>query len=224
MDTTPIWAIIIDSAESIVTVVAIVIAGIFAWRNGIIFRHRSPHINITHEVSHRAVSEEYIHLAVTLNLDNGSNVKVEFRDALFVLQHLAPMADAEVEDLYYDVPEHQQVEEPFAIQWEKLEEIWCRWDKDDFSVEPGETKAYTIEFVVHSDVASVLITTYMYNSRTMGKIDDDIESPIYANKQKRRLLRWREIEGPRGWPRVTAHGIVPFKFNAEEEMERTDAR
>ena len=219
METTPIWAIIFDGAESIVTVAAIVAAGIFAWRNGIIFRQRSPHINITHEISHRAVSEEYIHLAVTAELHNGSNVKVEFRDALFVLQLLAPLPDAEVENLYYDVPEHPQVEEPFAIQWEKLEEIWSRWDKDELSAEPGETKAYTIEFVVHSDdVASVLITTYMYNSRTMGKIDDDIDSPINAKKQRRRLLRWREVEGPRGWTRVTAHDIV------WGEMQQSDAR
>ena len=218
IETTPIWAIIIDSAESIVTVAAIVIAGVFAWRNGIIFRHRSPHIDITHEVTHRAVSEGYIHLAVTINLHNGSNVKVEFRDALFVLQLLAPMPDGEIERLYYDVPEHPQTEEPFAVQWDKLEEIWSRWDKDEFSVEPGETAAHTIEFVVPSDVASVLVTTYMYNSRTMSKINDDIDSPINAQKQKRRLMRWREAEGPRGWTRVTAHDIVL------EELEQSSAR
>lgn len=208
METTPIWAIVIDSAESVFTVAAIVIAGTFAWRNRSIFRHRSPHIDITHEVTHRATSESYVHLAVTINLHNGSNVKVEFRDALFVLQLLAPMTDSEVEGLYYEVPENQQVEEPFAVQWDKLEEIWSRWDKDEFSVEPGETAAHTTEFVVPLDVASVLITTYMYNSKTMGKIDDRLESPIGAGKRKRRLLRWREVEGPRGWTRVTAHDIV----------------
>ena len=210
MDTIPIWSYIIDSAESVVTIIAIAIAAIFAWRNGIIFRQRSPHINITHEISHRAVSEGYIHIAATLNLHNGSNVKVEFRDALFVSQHLAALPDAEVESLYYDVPdEHQQVEEPFAIQWGKLEEIWSRWDKDEFSVEPGETAAYTVEFVTPREVESVLITTYLYNSRTMGKIDNTLDSPVRAQKQKRRFLRWLDVEGPRGWTRVTAYDIVP---------------
>ena len=209
METTPIWATIIDNVESVVTVAAILIAGFFAWRNGIIFRHRSPHININHEISHRALSEGYNHLAVTLNLHNGSNVKVEFRDALFVLQVLAPMPDAEVEGLYYDVSEYQQVEEPFAVQWDKLEEIWSRWGKDEFTVEPGETAAHTIEFVVPLDVASVLITTYLYNSRTMGKIDNALDTPVLAPKQKRRLLRRLDAEGPRGWTRVTAFDIVP---------------
>lgn len=218
MENTPIWAIIIDSAESFVTIIAIAIAGFFAWRNRSIFRHRSPHIDISHDITHRATSESYVHLAVTINLHNGSNVKVEFRDALFVLQILAPMTDSEVEGLYYEIPQNQQVEEPFAVQWDKLEEIWSRWDKDEFSVEPGETAAHTTEFVVPSDVASVLITTYMYNSKTMGKINDDINSPISAYKQKRTLLRWREVEGPRGWTRVTAYDIVL------EEMEQSDTR
>ena len=218
MGTTPIWSYIIDNAEAVVTIInsaeaaltiiAIVIAGIVAWRNGIIFRHRSPHINITHEVTHRAISAGYIHLAVTINLYNTSRVKVELRDAFFLLQRLSPMADASVEDLYYNTSATPQTEDPFAIQWNKLEEIWSRWDKDDFSVEPSETATYTIEFVVPEEVKSVLITTYMYNSRTMGNIDDALDSPIDAPKQKRRLLRWREVEGTRGWTRVTAHDIV----------------
>lgn len=65
-----------------------------------------------------------------------------------------------------------------------------------------------MEFVVPSDVDSVLITTFMYNSRSMGKIKGDIDSPVRAEKQKRRLLRWLEVEGPRGWTRVTAHDIA----------------
>ncbi len=208
METTPIWSIIIDSAESVITVAAILVAGFFAWRNRNIFRHRSPHINITHDVTHRAISESYNHLAVTVELHNTSNVKVDFRDGLFVLQHLAPMPDDEVEPLYYDTPASPQTEAPFAIQWHNLEEIWNTWPADELSVEPGQTAAYTMEFVVPSDVDSVLITTFMYNSRTMGKVNDSIDSPINAQKQKRRLLRWHEVEGPRGWTRVTAHDIV----------------
>ena len=219
MGTTPIWSYIIDNAEAVVTIInsaeaaltiiAIVIAGIVAWRNGIIFRHRSPHINITHEVNHRAVSDRYNHLAVTITLHNSSRVKVEFRDGLFVLQQVAPMGDDEVERLYYSAPEDPQTEDPFAIQWETLEEIWSRWNKDEFSVEPGETATYTVEFATSWVVESVLITTYLYNSRTMGKIDNALDSPVVAPKQKRRLLRWLDVEGSRGWTRVTAYDIVP---------------
>lgn len=148
-------------------------------------------------------------------------MKVEFRDALFVLQDIGPMSDDEVESLYYAVPEYQQsecqqVEEPFAVQWDKLEEIWSRWNKDEFSVEPGETAAHTVEFVIPMDAASVLITTYVYNSKTMGKINDELDSPVNAQKQKRGLLRWREVEGPRGWTRVTAYDII-FEIGVQED-------
>ena len=208
MDTAPIWSYIIDSTESVFTIVAIVIAGVFAWRNGIIFRHRSPHIDITHDVTHRAISDGYNHLAVTINLHNSSNVRVEFRDGLFALQHLAPMPDDEVEYLYYNAPGYVHNEGMNAIQWDTWEEIWSEWDNDELSVEPGQTITHTVEFVIPWYVNSVLITTYMYNSRSVGKIDDSLNTPDNAPKQNRKLLRWLDVEGPRGWTRVTAHDIV----------------
>ena len=216
MDTAPIWSYIIDSAESVFTIVAIAIAGIFAWRNGIIFRHRSPHIDITHEVTHRAISDRYNHLAVTVNLHNSSNVKVEFRDGLFVLQHLAPMPDEEVEYLYDSASAYVYDEGMNVIQWDTLEEIWSAWNKDELSVEPGQTVAHTVDFLVPWDVESVLVTTYMFNSKTMGKINNNFVNPDDAPKQRNRLLRWREVEGPRGWTRITAHDILL------EETEQPD--
>ena len=223
METTPVWALIIDSAESIVTVVAIVIAGIFAWRNGIIFRQRSPHIDIIHEVTHRAISDSYNHLAVTVELHNTSNVKMEFRDGLFALQRLARMEDDVVEDLYENAPVYVRGGGMNAIQWETIEEIWSEWSKDELSVEPGQTATHTIEFVVPWDIEPVLITTYMFNSRTMGKIANSFDNPDNAPKQKRKLLFWQEIEGPRGWPRVTAHDMVSFEFEDMPETEQSDA-
>lgn len=97
MDTFQFWTITI---ESVITIIAIVIAGIFAWRNGIIFRHRSPHINIAHDVTHRFISPSYTHLIVTATLHNSSRVKVEFRDGFVVLQKIAPLDDDELTQLY----------------------------------------------------------------------------------------------------------------------------
>ena len=223
MDATSIWVIVINSVESIVTIAAILVAGIFAWRNGIIFRHRSPHINITHEVTHRAISESYNHLAVTVELHNTSNVKVEFRDGLFVLQDLGPMADDEVERLYETALDtHHDDENEF--QWETIRELWVKWGKDELSVEPGQTAARTIEFVVPWDVESVLITTYMYNSRTMGDIDERVNYPVNAVREQPRMIRWWKSDGPRGWLRVSAHDIVPFELDGVEETEQFDAR
>ena len=208
MDTFQFWTLTI---ESVITIIAIVIAGIFAWRNGIIFRHRSPHINISHEITHRFISPSYTHLIVTATLHNSSRVKVEFRDGLFILQKRAPLNDAEVTQLYaqsLDDSAGANNDEAKDIQWETLDEIWSVWNKDDLIVEPGSTVALTIEFIVPKAIEAVLITTYLYNIRVMGKIDDALEKSHHARKLRNRLLPWREMEGTRGWNRTTAYDIV----------------
>ena len=207
MDTFQFWTITI---ESVITIIAIVIAGIFAWRNGIIFRHRSPHINIAHDVTHRFISPSYTHLIATATLHNSSRVKVEFRDGLFILQKIAPLNDDEVTQLYAQslddaVSANEELNDP---QWETLDELWSVWDKDGLIVEPGSTTALTIEFIVPKTIHAVLITTYLYNTRVMGKIDESYDNPRHAPMQRNWLLRWREMEGVRSWTRTTAYDIV----------------
>lgn len=207
MDTFQFWTITI---ESVITIIAIVIAGIFAWRNGIIFRHRSPHINIAHDVTHRFISPSYTHLIVTATLHNRSRVKVEFRDGLFILQKIAPLNDDEVTQLYAQFSDDAVSASEGAedIQWETLDKLWIVWDKDELIVEPGASAALTIEFIVPKTIQAVLITTYLYNTMVMGKIDNAFADIDDAPKRKHWLLRWREVEGTRGWTRTSAYDIV----------------
>lgn len=206
MDTFQFWTITI---ESVITIIAIVIAGIFAWRNGIIFRHRSPHINISHDITHRFISPSYTHLIVTATLHNSSRVKVEFLDGFFVLQKIAPLNDDEVTQLYSQslddaISENEESNDP---QWETLDEIRNVWNKDELIVEPGSAATLTVEFIVPKTIQAVLITTYLYNTRVMGKIDNAFDAVDDAPKRKHWLLRWREIEGTRGWTRTSAYDI-----------------
>ena len=81
-DTIGVWAGI---AQAGATVIAIMLGGLFAWRRGFIFRHEQPHVTILHEITHRRVSDSYVHIQLTATLQNSSRVKVEFRDALFTV-------------------------------------------------------------------------------------------------------------------------------------------
>lgn len=197
----------IGLVESIVTIVAVLTAGVIAWRNGIIFRHRSPHINITHDITHRVISPRYTHIAVTATLHNRSRVKLEFFDGLFVAQKLAPLEDEEVEGLYSESLTDISDEVFGTFPWETLEEFRYSWDKDDLIVEPGEAKALTYEFMVGNEIKAVRITTYLYNARAVGRIR---ETSDWYNPPKRgkRLLRWQEEEGPSAWIRISAYDIT----------------
>ena len=167
-------------------------------------RARAPHVTISHEVSHRFVGTEYVHIAVTAILHNRSRVNIEFRDGLFIIQQIAPSLDEDVEELYASVFLDHEHED---LQWPTLEQARRAWDEDELIVEPRESETETFEFIVSTDVESIVITTYFYNSRVLGKIPDDIELRD-APRLRGKLRRWREVRGPRGWSRTTVYDIL----------------
>lgn len=137
-------------------------------------------------------------------MHNSSQVKVEFLDGLFAVEQLAPVFDEYVEQLYGKTfVDKKRCEAP---EWHCLKEIRLEWKEDELIAEPGEKVAVTLEYIVPNYVESVLITTYFYNTRVMGKIPADI-NPRDAERKKQRRWPWR-ISGPRGWIRSTAHDIV----------------
>ena len=191
-------------AQGVATIIAIVLGGFFAWRRGFIFRHWQPHVTISHDVTHRQVSPENVHIEITAILHNSSQVKVEFRDGLFTVEQLAPVSDEYVEQLYGKTfVDKERYEAP---EWHRLKEIRLEWEEDELIAEPGEKVAVTLEYIVPNYVESVLITTYFYNTRVIGKIPAEI-NPRDAERKKQRRWLWR-ISGPRGWIRTTAHDIV----------------
>ena len=213
------WA---GGIQASVTVVAILVGGYLAWRNLRIFRAREPHVTISHDISHRPISAQYIHIAVTATLRNSSRVNVAFRDGSFILQQVAPSSDTEIEDLYAEVfAEEGQT----YLQWRTLEDVRRAWGEDELVVEPGESQTDTYEFVVTRHIKSVAITTYFYNSRVLREIPDNTE-PQPTPRRRQRLLRRREVRGPLGWGRTTIHDIILGQEHLSAEADEgngTDA-
>ena len=151
-----------DIFQSSIMVCAIVIGGIFALVKLQAFRDFEPHLTVSHKIFHRFIGDNYVHIDVTATLHNSSKVHIELKNGFFRLQQIAPTSDKNVEELYAQVFGYEEHEE---IQWPKLDEVERTWDKDELIVEPGESHPETYEFIVSTDIESVLIYTYFYNSK-----------------------------------------------------------
>ena len=138
---------------SIIQGIAIVLGGIFAWRRGLIFRYKQPHVTISHDVTHREIGHGYVHVEVTATLHNSSRVKIEFRDGLFTMEQLAPLSYKDVERLFEKLFEKDLYESP---KWNLLIEQRLEWSKDELIVEPGEkiTATFNILFQTLSNRCS----------------------------------------------------------------------
>ena len=174
--------------QSFVAALAILAGGVYALYKLQVFRTLEPHMTIAHRVSHRRIGDSYVHIDVTASLYNSSKVKLELREGFFLLQQVAPVSDGEVETLYASTFEDRTFDN---IQWPTLEEAAATWEEGELVVEPGESHAETLEFIVPADVGSVLIYTYFYNhtaARSPGAaegwaattVHDIIEAPVRA--------------------------------------------
>ena len=146
--------------QAIVTVIAILSGGLFATIRLQVFRPFEPHLTVTHEISHRLIGSQYVHVAVEVVLSNTSKVSISLRKAEFSLQQVSPISDSEVERLYAEV---FRVQEQKDLQWETLNEIERSWDEGEMIVEPGEIHRETAEFIVASRVESVLVFSFFGN-------------------------------------------------------------
>lgn len=191
-------------AQAIATVLAIGLGGLFAWRNSQVFRAKAPHVSISHEVSHRFVGAEFIHISLTVVLHNSSRVNIEFLDGFASLQQISPSSDKTVDELYDKLSNERERQ---YLQWPTREMFRRSWNKDELIVEPGESETEVFEFIVSKDIKSVLLTSYFYNSRVLGKIDNTHEVTD-APRSRGTIRRWREAKGPRGWSRATVYDII----------------
>ena len=147
--------------QSFTAALAIVAGGIYALYKLQLFRTLEPHLNIEHGISHRHLSDSYLHIDATAILHNTSKVKIELRQGLFRLQGISPVSDEEVEILYTETFAEKNFN---SIQWPTVEEAERAWAEGELVLEPGESHSETIEYIVAaSGYESVLVYTYFYN-------------------------------------------------------------
>ena len=148
-------------AQSIITILAILVGGVFAILKFQIFRDFEPHLSISQTVSHRFVGSKYVHVGVTSLLNNNSRVGLYLDNGFVRVQKITPTTDADVVALYAQVFLRHELED---LQWPTLDEFQ-RTSGERLTIEPGESRQETCEFIISVDVQSILVYTYFYNSR-----------------------------------------------------------
>ena len=119
---------IVEIIESLVVIAAVLVGGGYAIFKLDVFRDLKPHLTVTQTASHRLVGSRYVHISVTLSLENSSKVAISPRNAEFRIQTLSSLSDQEIELLYEET--FVNVERD-RIWWPTLEEFSRRWREGD---------------------------------------------------------------------------------------------
>ena len=68
---------LVSIVQGSVTAFAILAGGFFAAYKLEVFRDFASHLTITHAITHRAVSDSYVHISVSVTRHNGSRVTIK---------------------------------------------------------------------------------------------------------------------------------------------------
>lgn len=150
---------ILGIIQSSITIIAIVITGIFAALRFQVFREFVPHLSISHEISHRRIGDSYIHIGVIVTLHNRSKVAMKIRKGEYLLQQIKPITDIEIESLDVQRPDTKND----YIEWPVLDEQERIWDGQGLTIDPGEFHQAVFESVIPLNIETVLVYSYFNN-------------------------------------------------------------
>ena len=149
------WANIV---LALVTILAILVGGLFAAVKFELFRESEPHLTVSHNINQRRLGSGYTHLDVATIMRNNSKVKVELRDGYFLLQQIAPVA-AEVDFLGENL---------LYPPWPILDEMSFSLGDSDIVLEPGQSLQEVFQFMIPQHVETLLIHYVLFDSASPG--------------------------------------------------------
>jgi hypothetical protein len=158
------WKLIAEASQATLTGVAIVVAGIWTYRLFVKQREPYPKANVEHRVAHWKLGERTV-VRLTVRITNVSGVVLSLPILQARLQQLLPMSSGTIDELLaLEVPTGES-----EIPWPLLAERTCDWSDALREVEPGETEECHFDFLIASDVAAVMVYSYLKNHSKRGR-------------------------------------------------------
>ncbi len=153
--------------ESLFTILAIIVGAIWTYMLFVQRRQRFPRARIEHKVSCRSLLEGRWLLSVDVLIENSGDVLLSIISwELHIKQMLPPKSELSRVLLRERYISNMGIQ---IIEWETIASRADQWQKGKFEIEPGELHQIHSDFVITSDVRSVLIESSFHNARKRGR-------------------------------------------------------
>lgn len=155
-----------------VTVLAIIIGGIWTYMLFVQRRQKYPRADITHDITHISLTGNKIWLHLDITLTNIGDVLLSFASAEFRIQQVLPLSP----DLAQTINEGKDpVEEELEIGWPIICNRVRKWKEGAFEIEPGESDHVYFDCIVDSKSEVIEVYSHFQNIK---KGERDIGWPL----------------------------------------------
>lgn len=146
--------------QGIVTVLAVVVGGVWAYILFVRRRQRYPRANITQDLLHLDLADGKRLLRVTVRIKNEGEVLLSLASGFCRVQQLLPSSD-DLANALAALPNDRCVDSEVA--WPQLAERRVEFRRGEREIEPGESDELCFDFIVDADVEVVSAYTYLKN-------------------------------------------------------------
>lgn len=162
---------IAEIIQSIFTVFAIIMGGIWTYTVFVRQRQRYPRVTIKHALEYRKISNELILLSVDIFITNSGSVLLPIVSGRTQVKQVVPPT-AELADRL-EMSSRETIPDEFrrnVAKWDLLCYEVFDWTKSKKLIEPGEVDQVHCEFTIRSGIQTVILYTYLenYTSRPLG--------------------------------------------------------
>lgn len=154
------WKDYADATSSTITVIGLVIAGVWTYMRFVRKRQRFPRANVAHRIADWPVVAQRL-LRLVVRVENLGEVIVRVRTIRAAVMQVLPTPPNVAEAI-------SEGRDPVArgsseILWDTLGDRHCDFSGDGCEVEPGETEEFIFDFVIPSEVIKVQVYTHVEN-------------------------------------------------------------
>ena len=150
----------LQAVQALITVVAVLTAGLWSYLLFIRRRQKFPRARLTHEVISKLISSEKRLIRVVITVENVGEVLLEVERGEIHLQRIMPLGESVASKI---AMEENSVPCDDEIDWPALGVRELKWEKHELEVEPGEDENLHYDFVIDSDVETIQVYSHLKN-------------------------------------------------------------
>lgn len=150
-----------ESIEALMTVAAIIVAGIWTYRLYVKKRIRFPKAVISQEINAFPLNEDKACVHRIINIKNIGEVILSIKSVVCLIYQLSPLQDPFREEIEGNQPPYDELKK--ELKWPVLEDRSISWQPGEFEIEPGEEDTIHIDSIIPGGVEIISIYTYCKN-------------------------------------------------------------
>lgn len=157
----------IEIVQSVITIVAFIIGGIWTYLLFIKKRLRFPRANVEHEISHFKLNSDFFLLHVKVKITNIGNVLLSLEKMEVRVQQVSPIHD----DLSSSITINNKAKDrkTAEIMWPMLDERNSLFESKLYEIEPGERDEFSFDFILQKKLKVIEVYSYFKNIKKKNR-------------------------------------------------------